>query len=328
MASAAASPSNKLVQPSYAPGGPAVATRKAFGDALAALASTDSRIVVLDGDVKNSTHTEEFAKVAPERFFECYITEQNMLGVAMGLASRGNIPFASTFACFFSRAYDFIRMAAISGLNIKLAGTHAGVSIGEDGASQMGLEDLAMMTAQPGFTVLYPSDATSAWRATELLANHRGPSYLRLGRPASPVLYSPNEQFAIGECKVLRASLDDKVLIVAAGVTVHEALMAHEELRRLNIHTRVIDLFSVRPIDQATLIEAAKAVGGRVITVEDHYTRGGVGDAVLDALAQERVEVHKLAVGEVPHSGKPAELLDRYGISAAHIVQKAKELAG
>ena len=214
-------------------------------------------------------------------------------------------------------------MAAISGLNIKLAGTHAGVSIGEDGPSQMGLEDLAMMRAQPGFAVLYPSDATSAWRATELLARHQGPSYLRLGRPASPVLYPADERFAIGECKVLRASPDDRVLIVAAGVTVQEALRAHAELGCRNISTRVIDLFCVQPIDQAALIEAAKAVDGNVITVEDHYMRGGVGDAVLEALAQERVEVHKLAVSEIPHSGKSAELLDRYGISAAHIVQQA-----
>ncbi len=324
---ATAVPCSQVIQPSYAPGGPPVATRKGFGDALAALASSDPRIVVLDGDVKNSTYTEEFAKVAPERFFECYIAEQNMLGVAMGLASRGKVPFASTFACFFTRAYDFIRMAAISRLNIKLAGTHAGVSIGEDGASQMGLEDLAMMTAQPGLTVLYPTDATSAWRATELAARHQGPSYVRLGRPATLILYSPSEHFAIGECKVLRQSPEDKVLIIAAGVTVHEALRAYEELQRQNHQARVIDLFSVRPIDQAVLVEAAKAVGGRVITVEDHYGHGGLGDAILDALAQERVEVHKLAVNKIPHSGKPAELLDRYGISAAHIVQLAKSLA-
>lgn len=323
-----ADPGSQPTSPSYALGGAPVATRRGFGDALAALASSDSRIVVLDGDVKNSTYTEEFAKAAPGRFFECYIAEQNMLGVAMGLASQGKVPFVSTFACFFTRAYDFIRMAAISGLNIKLAGTHAGVSIGEDGASQMGLEDLAMMAAQPGFTILYPSDATSAWRATELLARRQGPCYLRLGRPAAPILYSTGERFAIGECKVLRSSARDKVLIVAAGVTVHEALRAHEELDRQNIHARVIDLFSVRPIDQAKLVEAANSVGGTVITVEDHYRRGGVGDAVLEALAQERVEVHKLAVSEIPHSGKPAELLNRFGISAAHIIEKAKAVAG
>jgi transketolase len=316
------------IRPPYVPGSTAVATRRGFGDALAALAPINPKVVVLDGDVKNSTYTEQFAKAAPERFFECYIAEQNMLGVAMGLASQGKIPFVSTFACFFSRAYDFIRMAAISGLNIKLAGTHAGVSIGEDGASQMGLEDLAMMTAQPGFTVLYPADATSAWRATELLAQHEGPCYLRLGRPNSPVIYSVDESFAIGKCKLLRKSSEDKVLIIAAGVTVHEALRAHEELQRQKIPSRVIDLFSVRPIDQAALVESAKAVGGKVITVEDHYSHGGVGDAVLDALAQERVEVHKLAIGEIPHSGKPDELLNRYGISVASIVRQAKALAG
>lgn len=325
--SSAATPVGERKQPTYVLGGPAVATRRGFGDALAALASADSRLVVLDGDVKNSTYTEDFAEKAPERFFECYIAEQNMLGIAMGLAARGKVPFASIFTCFFTRAYDFIRLAAISKLNIKLAGTHAGISIGEDGPTQMGLEDLAMMTAQPGITVLYPSDATSAWRATELLANYVGPSYLRLGRPASPILYSAAERFSIGKCKVLRQSAEDKVLIVAAGVTVHEALQAHEELQRQNIKVRVIDLFSVRPIDQAALVEAATAVGGRVITVEDHYQRGGVGDAVLEALAHERVEIHKLAVSEIPHSGKPAELLNRYGISAAQIVEKAKALA-
>jgi len=261
-----------------------VATRNAFGEALAALGKVDKRIVVLDGDVENSTFTEDFQKVAPERFFECYIAEQNMVGVTMGLAARGKIPFASTFACFLTRAADFIRLAAISNLNVKLAGTHVGVSIGEDGPSQMGLEDLAMVAAQPNFTVLYPSDASSAWCATQLLAQRVGPSYLRLGRPKAPVLYGPDEKFEIGKCKVLRQSDHDRVLVVAGGVTLLEALTAYDQLQKENISIRVVDLFSVQPIDREGLLAAAEAVGGTVITVEDHYAHGGLGDAVAAAL--------------------------------------------
>ena len=312
-------------RPPYAVGGKEVATRKGFGDALAALAKTDPRIAVLDGDVKNSTHTEEFEKAAPDRFFEGYIAEQNATGIAMGLAARGHAAFFSTFACFITRAYDFIRMAAISNLNIKLVGTHAGVSIGEDGPSQMGLEDLAMMCAQPNFTVLYPADATSAWRATELIAQHRGPCYLRIGRPAAPILYSEDDPFAIGKCKVLRKNGHDRALVVAAGVTVFEALAAHDQLLKQGIPIRVIDLFSVQPIDRDQLIASAREAGGIVITVEDHYTHGGLGDAVLAALAGEPVRVHKLAVREISHSGKLQELLDRHGISASHIVEAVKQ---
>ena len=305
--------------------GKEVATRKAFGEALAELAKSDPRIVVVDGDVKNSTYTEDAEKVAPERFLESYIAEQNMVGMAMGLAARGRIPFAATFACFLTRAYDFIRMATISKLNIKLIGTHAGISIGEDGPSQMGLEDLAMMSAEPEFTVLYPSDATSAWRATLLMAQHRGPCYLRAGRPNQPILYGPGEEFAIGKCKVLRRTDHDRALIVAAGVTVNEALLAHEILDGEAIPVRVIDLFSVQPIDRAALITSARAVGGVVITVEDHYVHGGIGDAVLGALAGERVRLTKLAVRGVARSGKPVELLERYGINAAPIIDAVRE---
>jgi transketolase len=301
-----------------------IATRRAFGDALAGLGKNDARIVVLDGDVKNSTYTEEFQRIAPDRFFQCYIAEQNMVGMAMGLAARGRIPFVATFACFLTRAYDFVRMVAISHLNIKLAGTHAGVSIGEDGPSQMGLEDLAMMTAQPDITVLYPADATSAWHATYLLACHKGPSYLRLARGASPVLYGSQETFEIGKCKVLRHSDHDRLLIVAAGVTVFEALKAFETLRKDGIAVRVIDLFSVRPIDRDGLSAAVSAAGGIVITVEDHYRHGGLGDAVADALSKAGVEIHKMAVEEIPRSGRPAELLQKYGISADAIVARAK----
>lgn len=311
-------------EPPYAIGGNEVATRRGFGDSLAALAEIDPRIVVLDGDVKNSTYTEEFENAAPNRFFQGYIAEQNMVGVAMGLAARGKIPVASTFSCFVTRAYDFVRMAAISKLNIKFVGTHCGVSIGEDGPSQMGLEDLAMMCAEPDFTVLYPADATSAWKATTMIVDQPGPCYLRLGRPKSPILYGPDEEFAIGKCKVLRRSDNDKALVVAGGITVFEALAAYDNLQQEGLSVRVIDLFSVQPIDRDELIASARAAGGAVITVEDHYEHGGLGDAVLSALGQESVRIYKLAVRGIAHSGKPTELIEKFGISAGHIVNAVK----
>ena len=223
-----------------------------------------------------------------------------------------------------TRAYDFIRLAAISNLNIKIVGTHCGVSIGEDGPTQMGLEDLAMSCAEPTFTVLYPADATSAWKATALIAEHSGPCYLRLGRPNSPILYGPDEQFAIGQCKVLRKSGQDKALVIAGGITVFEALAAYDQLQHEGISIRVIDLFSVQPIDRDELIASARATGGIIITVEDHYEHGGLGDAVLSALAGERVQAYKLAVRDIPHSGKPKELIEKFGISAGHIVTTVK----
>jgi transketolase len=308
----------------YAIGSVEVATRKGFADSLAALATESPRIVVLDGDVKNSTYTEEFEKVAPDRFLEGYIAEQNIIGMAMGLAARGKTPFACLFSCFVTRAYDFIRLAAISNLNIKIVGTHCGVSIGEDGPTQMGLEDLAMLCAQPDFTVLYPADATSAWKATALIGEQSGPCYLRLGRPKSEILYGPDEDFAIGKCKVLRKSDKDAALVVAGGVTVFEALTAYDQLQKENIAIRVIDLFSVQPLDRDELIASARAAGGIVITVEDHYAHGGLGDAVLWALAEERVQAYKLAVREIPHSGKPAELIEKFGISSGHIVNAVR----
>lgn len=314
-------------QSPYRPGDKEVATRKAFGDALQALAKVNPRVMALDGDVKNSTHTDEFFAAAPERFVEGYIAEQNMVGIAMGLAARGMVPFASTFACFLSRAYDFIRMTAISQLNLKFAGTHVGVSIGEDGPSQMGLEDIAMFGAEPNFTVLYPSDATSAWAATMLAAEIKGPTYVRLGRPNNPVLYGPEEKFAVGKAKVVRQGKNDRVLVVAAGVTLFEALKAYEELKKAGIEIRVIDLFSVRPIDRETLLASARAAGNQVVTVEDHYAHGGLGDAVMEALSGERIPVYKLAVREIPHSGKPQELIEKFGISSKSIVQKVREFA-
>ena len=311
-------------RPPYVIGGKEVSPRRGFGDSLAALAKVDRRIVALDGDVKNSTYTEEFESTAPTRFLQGYIAEQNIVGVAMGLAARGKIPVAATFACFVTRAYDFIRMAAISKLNVKLAGTHCGVSIGEDGPSQMGLEDLAMLCAEPDFTVLYPADATSAWKATELMVAHSGPCYLRLGRPDSRILYSADEQFTIGKCKVLRKSDKDRALVVAAGVTVFESLAAYDQLQKAGISVRVIDLFSVQPIDRDELVASARAAGGVVVTVEDHYAHGGLGDAVLSALAEEPVRVYKLAVREIAHSGKSKELIEKFGISSGHIVNAVK----
>ncbi len=318
-------PTGAMATPAYKPTD-SVATREAFGAALVALGDANPSVVGLDADVKNSTYTDKFGKKFPDRFFENFIAEQNMVGAAVGLAACGKIPFVATFACFLSRAYDFIRMAAISQSNIKLVGTHVGVSIGEDGPSQMGLEDIAMMAAQPGVVVLYPSDAVCTYKLVEAAAAHRGMVYIRAGRPKSPILYGNDEQFHIGGCKVVRQSLSDVLTIVAAGVTLFEALKAHDQLKTAGIATRVIDLYSVAPIDKATLTESARATQGRILTVEDHYAHGGIGDAVLGALGAEGIRVHKLAVREIPHSGKPDELVDHFGIGARSIVETAKQI--
>ncbi len=306
--------------------GESVATREAFGLALETLGSANPLVVALDADVKNSTYSDKFGKKFPNRFFENFIAEQNMVGAAAGLAACGKIPFAATFACFLSRAYDFIRMAAISGANIKLVGTHVGVSIGEDGPSQMGLEDIAMMAAQPNVTVLYPSDGNSTYHLIEAAAAHKGMVYLRAGRPKSPVLYGPEERFHIGGSKILRQSPSDVLTIVAAGVTLFEALKAYDQLKAAGLSVRVIDLYSIAPIDQNTLIDSGRATQGRILTVEDHYPHGGLGDAVLSAVATESIKVHKLAVREIPHSGKPEELIDHYGIGVRSILEAAKQM--
>jgi transketolase len=301
--------------------GDSVATREAYGDALARLGATDERIVALDADVKNSTFSEKFEQRHPDRFYQTYIAEQVMVGAAMGLASRGAIPFPSTFAAFLTRAYDFIRMAAVSNLNVKLAGSHAGVSIGEDGPSQMALEDLAMMRAQPNLTVLYPCDGVSTERLVERAAYHPGPVYMRTSRPKTPVIYGPDETFEIGGLKILRQSEADVATVVGGGITVFEALKAYEELQGRGVSIRVVDLYSLQPIDSATLLRCARETHGRVITVEDHYRGGGIGEAVASALAGGGYVVsHRLAVNEIPRSGTPDELLDHYGISARHIV--------
>ena len=323
--SAAASAVGTVPPPPYKVGDTA-ATREAFGVALEALGGVNPHVVALDADVKNSTYTEKFGKKFPNRFFENWIAEQNMLGAAAGLAACGKIPFVATFAAFFTRAYDFIRMAAISQSNIKLVGTHVGVSIGEDGPSQMGLEDIAMMAAQPNIVVLYPSDATSTYRLVELAANHKGMVYLRAGRPKSPVIYGPEERFQIGGSKVVGKSAADVLTIVAGGITLFEALKAHDQLKAAGIAVRVIDLYSVAPIDRATLMDCARATQGRILTVEDHYAHGGLGDAVLSAVGTEGIKVHKLAVRTIPHSGKPDELMDHFGIGARSIVETAKQI--
>ncbi len=299
--------------------GDTVATREAYGAALAKLGDGDDRIVALDGDVKNSTFSEKFEERHPDRFFQNYIAEQVMIGSAMGLAARGAIPFPATFAAFLSRAYDFIRMACISNVNIKVAGSHAGVSIGEDGPSQMGLEDLAMMRAQPNMTVLYPCDAMSTERLLELMAYHPGPAYMRTSRPKTPVIYGPDEKFAIGGLKILRESTKDAATVIGAGITVVEALKAYDQLQKIGISVRVIDLYSLQPIDSRSLLRCARETK-RVITVEDHYAAGGIGDAVAACVAGSGFVVERLCVREIPRSGPPEHLVDYYGISSRHIV--------
>src|SRR5437762_1150794 len=317
----------KAVAPPAYKIGDKVATREAYGTAIAKLGEADPRVVALDADVKNSTFSERFEKALPDRFHQNFIAEQVMMGAAMGLAARGAIPFPSTFACFLARAADFIRMAAISEVGIKMAGSHAGVSIGEDGPSQMALEDLAMCRAQPKIAVLYPCDAVSAERLVALAADHPGPVYIRTSRPQTPVTYSNEETFSIGGLKVIRQSGEDVATVIAAGVTVFEALKAHDALKASGTAIRVIDLYSVAPVDTEGLVAAARATGGHLITVEDHYAAGGIGDAVAEAVAGAGFEVHGVAGREVPRSGKPDELLDRFGISARHIVEAVRAVA-
>ena len=305
--------------------GDLVATREAWGTALATLGGVDARVVALDADVKNSTFSDRFEKAHPDRFYENFIAEQVMVGAAMGLAARGAIPFASTFACFLSRAADFVRMAGISFVNVKLTGSHAGVSIGEDGPSQMALEDLAMMRAVPNCTVLYPCDAVSTERLVVEMGEANGLAYMRTSRPKTPVIYDITEKFPLGGSKVLRQSDGDVATVATAGVTVFEALKAYDQLKKDGIAIRVVDVYSVQPIDATTLRDAARASNGVVITVEDHYAAGGIGDAVSEALAPAGVVVRRLAVREIPRSGQPDELMDRYGISARHIVDAVRQ---
>lgn len=304
--------------------GDLVATREAYGTALAALGALDPRVVALDADVKNSTFSDRFEKRFPERFYQMFIAEQVMIGAAMGLASRGAIAFPSSFACFLERGADFIRMAGISMLNIKVCGSHAGVSIGEDGPSQMALEDLSMARGVPNCTVLYPSDAVCAERLVAVAAATPGPVYIRSSRPKTPVIYGNDDVFVAGGSKTLRQSPKDVATVIGAGVTLFEALKAHDILAKAGIAIRVVDAYSIQPIDRTGMIAAGNASKGRLITVEDHYAPGGLGDAVSEAVWDQGFSVQRLAVREIPRSGEPDELLERYGISAAAIVRAVK----
>jgi transketolase len=308
--------------------GEKVATRRSFGEALAALAASDGRIVALDGEVGNSTYTELFADAHPQRYFEMYIAEQQLVATAVGFQVRGWVPFAATFAAFLSRAYDFIRMAAVSRADIRLVGSHCGVSIGQDGPSQMGLEDIAALRAVHGSTVLYPSCANQTAKLVATMVDRPGVSYLRTTWAATPVLYPADEEFPIGGSRVVRCSGRDDVTLVAAGITLHEALAAADELATQGVTARVVDLYSIKPIDKQTLIDAAEATGV-IVTIEDHHPEGGIGDAVLEVFADSssRPRIVTLAVRVMPTSGTPAELLAQAGIDRVHIAHTARTLA-
>ncbi len=302
-----------------------IATRKAYGNALVRIFPKYPNMVVLDAEVSNSTFAETFKKVYPERFFEMYIAEQNMVGVAVGLSRRGKIPFVSTFAAFFARSFDQIRMSQYSKSNIKFVGSHVGVSIGEDGASQMGLEDISMFRSLLDSVVLYPSDAVSTEKLVEEAAKYKGLVYIRTTRKDTPIIYSNTEQFPIGGSKVLRSSSKDLVTVIGAGVTLFEALSAYEKLKMERISIRVIDLYSIKPLDIKTLEKAAKETKA-LITVEDHYPVGGIGEAVSAALVNTNAKVYSLAVRKMPRSGKPQELLEFEEISSDAIISKVKEI--
>ncbi len=313
--------------------GAKVATRRAYGDALKALGSARLDVVALDAEVSNSTYAEDFAEAFPERYFEMYIAEQQLVATAVGLQVRQYKPFASTFAAFFSRAYDFVRMAAISRANIKLVGSHAGVSIGEDGPSQMALEDLATFRAVWSSTVLYPSDANQTAKLVAQMSDRDGVVYLRTTRESTPVIYSANEEFPIGGSKVVRSSPRDQATVIAAGITLHEALKACDRLKNEGIMVRVIDAYSVKPIDVQTLHQTARDTNGNLVVVEDHWIEGGLGAAVLDAFAGTsniptydgpQLQLIKLAVRDMPGSGTPEELLHAAKIDADAIVEAVK----
>lgn len=307
--------------------GEEIATREVYGHVLAELGSAEQNMYALDGDVKNSTFSQDFLKAHPDRFIECFIAEQNMASVAVGLSRLGKKPFVSTFASFMTRAFDQIRMAAIGKANITFVGSHAGVSIGEDGPSQMGLEDIAMFGALPDAVVLHPSDAVSTARLLHQLVKHNGISYLRTLRPKTPVLYGNDEEFVIGGSKILRQSDEDRLTIVAAGITVFEALKAYDELKKEGINIRVVDCYSIKPIDQKTLLQCIDTSQQKIIiTVEDHFEHGGLGDFVLAAVSHTGATVEKMAVTHISRSGTKDELLDDAGISAKYIVEKVKQL--
>lgn len=302
-----------------------VATREVYGEVLAMLGNENSLIYSLDAETKNSTFSEKFKTAHPDRFIECFMAEQNMMGVALGLSKTGKIPFASTFAAFLTRGFDQIRMAAISKANLKFIGSHAGVSIGEDGPSQMGLEDIAMFGAIPDTVIMHPCDAVSTAKILPSLISHKGISYLRTLRPKTPVIYEMNEEFAIGGSRIIRQAQDDLLTVVACGITVPEALKAYEELKKENIFIRVVDCYCVKPVDKETLLRCIGETKNKtVITVEDHFEHGGLGDFVLSAISKSGAAIEKMAVKEISKSGTKDELLDFAGINAKHIIKKVK----
>jgi len=313
-------------RPGYAVG-EKVATRGAYGDALAWLGSIDEKVVALDGEVGNSTYAERFAAKHPDRFFEMYIAEQQMVAAGIGMQTRGWKPFASSFGAFLSRAYDFVRMGAISDADLKLCGSHVGVSIGPDGPSQMALEDIASLRAVLGSVVLYPSDANQTVQLLDAMREHRGISYMRTTREATPVLYGPEETFAIGGSHTVRSSAEDAVTLIGAGITLRECLAAADELAGKGIAARVIDLYSVKPVDAETIVKAAHETGA-IVTVEDHWAEGGIGEIVATVLADAGVgtKLERLAVSERPGSGPPADLLAAAGIDAAHVISAAEQI--
>jgi len=301
------------------------ATRRAYGNALLNLGKINETVVALDGDVKNSTYAEDFFKSFPKRSFQSYIAEQNMVGMSIGMSAKGYLPFLATFSAFLTRAHDQIRMSAYSFSNIKFAGSHSGVSIGGDGPSQMGLEDLGIFRPIPGCAVLYPCDAYSTEACVESMAKHKGLAYIRTTRPATPLIYGKDDKFPIGGSKVLKKSKNDVATVIGAGLTVHEALKAYDELKGERISVRIIDAYSVEPIDKDNISKEVEKAGKKVVVVEDHFQNGGLGDAVAQALSGKAEIVH-LAVKDLPRSGKPEELLDKYGIDANHIKRAVKEL--
>lgn len=318
----------KLSDPPNYTLGQSLATRQAYGEALVKIAKNNPRVVGLDGDMKNSTFSQNLRKVFPERHVECFICEQNLAGVGIGMACRDRaVCFISTFACFFSRAFDNFRMGVISQTNLNVVGSHCGVSIGEDGPSQMGLEDIAMFRTLPGCTVFYPSDAVSTERAVELAANTKGICYIRVSRPATEVVYKNEEPFQIGKAKVLHKSDKDVALVIAAGITLSQANKAYDKLKANGINVRIMDPFTIKPIDSDGILKNAKECGGRIVVVEDHYPEGGIGDAVLDVVANQReIVVKKMCVREVPRSGPPMVLLEKYGIGTDCIVKGVEDV--
>jgi len=311
--------------------GDMVSTRIAFGQALAAMGKVDSsnnlqRLISCDAETSNSTMAHYFQKVCPDQFVECFIAEQNMCGVAQGFAARGRVPYCSTFSAFMTRMFDQIRIAGLSKLNCKFAGSHVGVSIGEDGPTQMALEDLGMFRSLPGSVVFYPSCGNQALQAMVLSANRKGVDFIRTNRPKYPVIYDANETFQIGKCKVVKESDNDLLCIVTAGVPLHESLIAYEILANEGINVRIVDLFTIKPIDPA-VGEHVQECDGIGLVIEEHYPEGGIFDAVNSALAQVTdVRMFQTAVNSVPRSGPPDQLLDMYNLSGAKIAQTVKAI--